>query len=378
MINSEMYNMVANDTVDITTLATNFTDVIPDCCGTDVDPIRELQERHPVFNFLINSALASRVRQQIDGQNGNCFLQKDTNGEYVLKIPGTFWTLEPESSAEECCWAPFDFAKCAGEVPVKRLCLKDCDTIDNELLGRFLRVRSDYGGVARSGETYWDTKKRIARLSMAFLTQYNVMYGQTNSTTNVLKPFHGLFEVMSNPAVIAISGYNVLAAFEELACRLSFLGGLDGFVIAVNPIIYQSLDSVIQPSIYGLLPNGWSRNGNELSFRGIRFMRDSFIPVDLTNMTGEAWVLAGDSVGAWMATDLLPADAFIKESGHQEESLADGCGSSCTFYYNFGTVFNNNANRIARIVDIPITAACASTAAMYPGVVNPTTLIPRY
>lgn len=362
--------------VDKRLLATNFTDVIPDCCGAEVDPVVELQNRHPLYNWLIGTELSRRVRGEINGNNGNCFLQKGEDG-YVIKVPGTFWTLEPTSSAEECCWPPLDFAKCAGEVPVNRLCLKDCDSVDDELLGRLVSVNNNYGGVARSGESYTDTKKRIARLSMAFLTVYNVMYGRDNYTTTILKPFHGLFEVMSNPAVVPIPGANVLSAFDTLACRLALMGDLSGYVIAVNPVIYSSLLSVIRLSQYGEYPAGWTRNGDNIAFRGMRFIQDRFVPVDIENGTGEAWVLTGDAVGLWLATDLLPADPFIKESGHKEESLADGCGSSCTFYYNYGAAFNNNANRIARIVDIPISAHCVQATADIANLVNPTTLIPK-
>lgn len=370
-------NSLEEIAVDKRLLATNFTDVIPDCCGADVDPVAEMQDRHPLYNWLIGTELSRRVRGEInDPRTGNCFLQKGENG-YIIKVPGTFWSLEPADSSEECCWPPFDFAKCAGEVPVHRLCLKDCDSVDDELLGGFLRVNSNYGGVARSGETYTETKKRIARLSLAFLTQYNVMYGRDEMTTPILKPFHGLFEVMSNPAVVAITGANILSAFDTLACRLALMGDISGYIVAVNPVIYNTILTTIRRSQYGEYPEGWTKNGDEVSFRGMRFVRDSFVPVDLEAGTGEAWILVGDAVGLWMATDLLVADRFIKESGHQEESLANGCGSSCTYYYNYGAAFNNNANRIARIVDIPISAHCAEAAADISGLVNPITLIPR-
>lgn len=362
--------------VDKRLLATNFTDVIPDCCGADVDPVTELQNKHPLYTWLVATELSRRVRGSINGANGNCFLQKGEDG-YVIKVPGTFWSLEPTDSSEECCWPPFDFAKCAGEVPVNRLCLKDCDSIDDELLGNFLRVNGNYGGLTRSGENYTQTKKRIAKLSMAFLTAYNVMYGMDDYTTSVLKPFHGVFQVMSNPAVVAITGANILSAFDTLACRLALLGDLSGYVIAVNPVIYNTLLTVIRLSQYGQYPAGWTRSGDTISFHGMRFIVDKFVPVDLEAGTGEAWILTGDAIGLWMATDLLVADAFIKESGHQEQSLADGCGSSCTYYYNFGAAFNNNANRLARIVHIPISAHCAEAAADLSGLVNPITLIPK-
>lgn len=361
--------------VDRKLLATNFTDVIPDCCGQDVDVKTELMNRHPLYTWLIGTSLSRQVRNNINGANGNCVLVKEGT-DYVIKVPGTFWSLEPTDTSEECCWVPLDFAKCSGEVPIRRLCLKDCDNIDDELMGRLLRVRSDYGGVARSGETYAETKKRIARMSMAFFTVYNVMYGRIGQTTPILKEFHGLFDVMNNAAVVSIPGANILSAFASLWCRLSLLGDTNGLILAVNPIVYNSILDVITLDQFGRFPAGWSRSGDEITFHGIRFIRDRFVPVDMEAGTGEIWVLNGDSVGLWLATDLMPQDAFIKESGHKEETLANGCGSDCTYYYNFGAVFNNNANRIAKIVDVPISAACMATTGDLGGIIMPETLIP--
>lgn len=361
--------------VDRKLLATNFTDVIPDCCGADLDVKTELMNRHPLYTWLVGTELSRRVRGEIGGRDANCYLTKGENG-YEIKVPGSFWSLEPTDTSEECCWVPLDFAKCSGSVPVKRLCLKDCDNIDDELMGRFLKVNGNYGGVARSGETYAETKKRIARMSMAFFTVYNIMYGRIGQTTPVLKEFHGLFDVMSNAAVVSIPGANILSAFASLWCRLALLGDTTGIVFGVNPIVYNTILDVIVPDQYNRYPAGWSRNGESVTFHGIRFIQDRFVPVDMEAGTGEVWVLNGDAVGVWMATDLMPADAFIKESGHQEQTLANGCGSDCTYYYNFGSVFNNNANRIAKIVDIPISATCLATTGDMGAVIMPTTLIP--
>ena len=368
--------MLARVAVDQKTLATNFVDVIPDCCGAGADVRTELMNYSPLYNYLINTALARRVRGMINGDDGMCILHKDSEGNYVIDIPQTFWSEPAVSTAEECCWQPFDFAKCGAPVPVNRLCLKDCDSIDNELLGRVVRMNKSYGELARQGETLWATKKRIARISMAFLTMNNVILGTTSATTDILKPFHGLMEVMSNPAVVTVSGADILSAFDSLYCRMAILGA-DGYTFAVNPLIYESIASVVQPGQFGNLPNGWTRNGDSIRFHGIGFIQDRHVPVNLTLGTGEVWVLKSDAVGAWMATDLMPADAFIKESGHQEESLADGCGSSCTFYYNYGSVFNNNANKLMRITGIPVSAACAASTGDLGGLIMPETLIPQ-
>lgn len=362
--------------VDKKRLATNFVDVIPNCCGAPAELKTAILNQHPLYQWLISTSLSQRVRAEIDGQNGMCILHKDSNGNYVIDVPENFWSLPTTSSAEECCWQPFDFAKCGGSVPVKRLCLKDCDNVDNELLGQVVGLNANYGEFGSQGESLWDVKKRIARLSMAFLTAYNVILGTTTNTTDVLKPFHGLLQVMANPAVATIEGADILSAFDSLYCRLALLGAGD-YVFAVNPIIYNSLLSVIRVGQFGELPLGWTRNGDELAFHGIGFIQDRHVPVDMADGVGEVWLLTGDAVGAWMATDLMPADAFIKESGHQEETLANGCGSSCTYYYNFGAAFNNNANKLMRIVNIPVSAYCLGSTSDLGALIMPTTLAPK-
>lgn len=363
--------------VDQKMLATNFADVVPDCCNdSGADVKNEIQNRYELYFWLLNTELARRTRALIEGQNGQCILHKQ-DGEYVIEVPATFYTVDPTGSAEECCWSPFDFAKCKGNVPVHRLCLKDCDNIDDELLSRVITMKNGYGDVARQGENVWAAKKRIARLSMAFLTNQNVIDGMDTLTTDTLKPFHGLLQVMSNPAVSTVQYMGSHAAtFDSLFCRIAVLGGIERFVFAVHPLIYTSLMSDIRKDRTGNYPEGWTREGNEIRFNGIRFIRDIRVPLNLTEGTGEIWVLDGASVGAWMVTDLMPTDAFIKESGHKEESLADGCGSSCTYYYNYGAVFNNNANRLMRIVNVPISSACAVGITGLDGLIVPTTLIP--
>jgi len=363
--------------VDHEKLATNFTEVVPDCTGLGADPKTEIQNQNQLYNWLLNTSLSRRVRGMINSNDGMCILHKDaTSGEYVIEIPQTFWSELPVSTANECCWQPFDFAKCGTNVPVKRLCLKDCISIDDEILGGVLRVNAAYRPYASRGEKFNTIRKRIAKVSMAYLTAYNVILGTDNNTTDILKPFHGLLQIMANPAIAKLDGTDILSAFDSLYCRLILLGNTD-VVIAVHPVIYSSILSVIRVGQYGDLPLGWTRNGDDIRFHGIRFIQDKRVPLDTAAGTGEAWVLSGDAVGLWMVTDLMPADRFIKESGHKEESLQDGCGSECTFYYNYGAAFNNNANKLALITNIPVSAYCAKSISDLDAVVNPKTLIPK-
>lgn len=374
-----MIQELDNIAVDVKTLASNFTDVIPECCGTGLDEATELMNRHPVLNWILNSELTNRVRREIADRGLQCVLVPDTNNVYQLKVPGMFWSLDPNTDEDACCFPPMDFAKCASEVPVTRMCVKDCDTIDHELLGRFMRLDRSYGDVARRGENYNETRRRIAMLSMAFYMARNMMLGTTAATSPGLKAFHGLLEVMNNPAVVPVPGANTLSAFQVIACRIDAYGGdFRNYIIAVNPIIHNTLLGLVVRGQNGEYPAGWTRNGDEISFRGARVVADRFVPFNMTTNTGEAWFLASDAVGGWMATDLLVSNDFIKRGAYTEEAPADGCGSECVYYYNYGAVFNNNSSRLARIVDIPVSAHCAAGTGDLGSLINPTTLIPKY
>lgn len=365
--------------VDLKHLATNFTDVVPDCLGLGSDPKTEIMNENPLYFWLLNTPLARRVRGLInDIDRGACILHKDANGKYVIEIPGTFWSLPLADTSQECCWVPFDFAKCASNVPINRLCLKDCDNIDDILLGRFQRLNRSYDEFGRRGENYVSVKERIARLSMAFLTANNAILGTDNNTTDILKPFHGLLQVMMNPAINTINGTDVLSAFDSMWCRLKVLGYRD-VVFATNPIIYESISTLIQLGQNNRYPIGWKKDGDTIRFHGIRFIQDRHVPVDMQAATGEVWVLSGDAVGLWMAADLTNPFKRPNHDGGQftERPLADGCGQECKWYYNYGTAFANNANKLMNITNVPISANCVGVIGDLGDLINPTTLVPK-
>lgn len=365
--------------VDVKTLSTNFIDIVSDCGGIDgFEPKTVLQNRFPLATWLLNTAFARYLRQRsTDAEN----FTRSSNTDVIrdMSIPGTVWTLTPENSAEECCWTMPDFAKCASTVPLFGLCLKDCDNIYEDLFYRRLNVtsRQALDGISRTGESMKEVNRRIQRLWMAFYTAHTIVLGTTETADNVTKPFHGLIQVLENEAVMNILGSNILGGFASLGCRLDVLGG-SGYVFAVNPIVYNAIKAVVTPDMNGRYPEGWDRQGEELYFHGIGFIRDSMVPVDLTNSTGEAWLLAGDSVGAFLATNLMPEADFVIEDDFTEQTKANGCGRLCTYLYNFGAVANNNAQRLAVISGIPLNSNCADSIGDLGGLIQPQTLIPDY
>lgn len=360
--------------VDKTMLATNLPD-LADCTGLGLDPKTEIQNRFPLVTWLLGTELTRRVRGLIDSR-GNCIVHKDGDGKWVIEIPRELWSLVPEGTGEECCWQPFDFAKCEGNVPLNLLCLKDCDSIMDILVGENVNMGSNIAGLASTGDTINEVKKRIARMSMAFLTAYTTILGLDNTYTNLLKPFHGLMQVMENPAIATIDGTNILQAFASAWCRMSLMGQ-GGMVFAVNPVTYQGILDAVRPDMFGRYPDGWSRNGDTVTFHGMGFIQDKLVPVDVEDQVGEVWGLVSSAVGLYLATDLMPADKYIRYSGDFTKTPAQGCGEECTYYYNFGTAMGNNANKLLRIVDVPLSGACVSVIGDLEGLVTPQTLIPK-
>ena len=208
---------------------------------------------------------------------------------------------------------------------------------------------------------------------MAFYTMHTAILGTMDTSDNIVKPFHGLLEVLQNDAVLSIAGANVLAAFESIACRLDVLGGEGDFVFATNPLIYRSLLAEIVPDENGRLPVGWTRNGDEIRFHDIGFIRDKLVPVDMDNLTGDIWILDGASVGLFLAY-ALGNEKTVKDD-FTEETLEEGCGRVCTYLYNFGTVANNNANRLMVVSAVPVSSSCTEIADLA-DLINPQTLIP--
>lgn len=356
-------------------LSTNFLEIISDCEGLEDFSVRnELQNYYPLATWLLNTPYARLIRQR--SEDPQKFHQSADEGvDWEMDIPGTVWTLEPVNNAEDCCWTMPDFAKCAGKVPLFMLCLKDCDKIFDKMVMQRLRVndRTDLAGIARSGETIEQVNERIRTLWFAFYLAHTAILGTSTTSDNIVKPFHGLLEVLQDDAVISIAGGSPLSAFDSLGCRLDVLGGTDGYVFACNPLIYGSIERLIVPGENGQLPNGWTKRDDELRFHGIGFIRDKLVPVDMEKGTGDIWVLSGDTIGLFFGFNLN--NPFVVRDDFTEETKADGCATLCTYMYNFGTVASANANRIMVISNVPVSSACTEIADLA-NLVNPKTLIP--
>lgn len=367
-------NRLMRQAVEVQELASNFVDIISDCQSLEDFTLRNaLQDRYPLAVWLMETRM-SNVLRDMESDPQRFHKGGENNTQWVMDVPGTVYTLAPANSGDDCCWTIPDFAKCAGSVPMSFVCLKDCDNIFDSLVYDKLRINAKAAleRFAREGETINQVENRIRHLWMAFYTMHTAILGTMQTSDNIVKPFHGLLEVLQNDAVVSISGANILAAFDSIACRLAVLGG-DDWVFAVNPLIYRSIKAVIKKDERGEYPDGWSVDANgRLRFEGIGFIDDKLVPVDMEAMTGDIWLIDGSATGLYLAYDLgreAERDTFT------EETKANGCGTECHFLYNFGTVANNNANRVMVISGVPVSSACTEIADLAE-LINPTTLVP--
>lgn len=360
--------------VEAEKLASNFIDIISDCESLEDFNLRnELQNYSELGTWLLNTSFARMMRRR--STDPQMLVKSDKEGvEWEMKIPGSVYTLEPANSGADCCWTIPDFAKCAGDVPLDFVCLKDCDKIFDYMIMDRLRIneKSRLEGFARVGETINDVENRIRHLWMGFYTLHTMILGTRATSDNIVKPFHGLLEVVQNDAVISMSGANVLGAFDSLGCRLDVLGG-DGWVFAVHPLIYRTLDELVVADERGQLPSGWSRVNGRLRYKGHGFIEDKLVPIDMENLTGDIWVLDGSAVGAFLGYNI--GDEMEIRNDFTEQTKEEGCAQLCTYLYNFGTVASNNANRLMVISNVPISSACTEIADLA-SLIVPTTLVP--
>lgn len=337
-----------------------------------------LMLEHPLLDWLMQTSMSAVLRRTARSGLAQMYKDQET-GEWMLMLPYTVYTLPPASTAGACCWVPFDIAKCAANAPLRLLCLKDCYSLFDKLVNKIRRAGSNdlTNYFLRPGETVQEARVRMARLTMAYMTARNVILGVSDAGTETLKPFHGLLEVMENPAVINIAGGNILQAMASLACRLNVLGGNTNFVMAMHPLIYTALQQVVVRDIYGRVPAGWTISANgDVRFMGIRIIQDKIMPIDLDNGTGDIWLIDGNTTGVFLGTNLMPTRDFINDEFTATDNPDDGCASECTYYWNFGTVANSNPNRLAVITGVPISTNCTESLAGLDNITQPTTPAP--
>ena len=361
------------NSIDMNKLSADFVNIVTgcECPMDDSTPKNPMETYFPAATWLAQTPFARTLRDRFKPDHVT-----QTNDGWEMKLPGKFWTGEFPDTGQECCWVRPEFDKCCSEVPLNLLCLKDCDSMFNRLVKRDLGVtkRSAMKDVSNVGENVITVEERLNKRAFAFLTAHTAMLGMNNTYTSILKPFHGLLQVMENPAIQTLYGFDIVGVFEELGCRLDVLGNYDNARFITNPLIMRAIRAAIVPGQDGRLPDGWERNGNSVRFKGISFIEDKTMPVNLTDNTGEVWLVDGYSTGLFMATNLYVTNDFVVQGAI--DTSANSCGEDCKYYFNYGTVANNDAMRMAKIVGIPIQSSCASVLGDIQGLISPQTLIP--
>ncbi|MHC5215200.1 hypothetical protein ACYSNR_00925 [Enterococcus sp. LJL128] len=336
-----------------------------------------IQDQYALVTWLMSTPMTRMVMNTVN--SGNLVTRRDpVTNDHNIVLPYTWGTSLPIDTAGECCWLPLGLEKCAAEAPMKLLCLRQCKEILDGLMEEIVKFKATdmINYFMRKGESIEQAKKRMAHESMRFFTARNIILGTTTTATATLKPFHGLLEILSDASVLAINGADILSAFFSLGCRLTALGG-SNYVIAVHPITHRSIAKAIVPGRFGNLPDGWTKNGNEIRYNNIPFIQDKIVPYDQTNAKGDAWVLDGDTLGGMMLTDLAVTDPKFQRNSFAVVGPDEGCAVECDYLYNAGTTFSVDTNRLAVITDIPLDANClGDTLQGLDGLLVPETLVP--
>lgn len=328
---------------------------------SDNYPANEFQNSFPLVEWLMTTPISRQSRTAMNDGSFRPF--KGADGKWHILTPVKFGTTPPEDTTGECCWIPFNLTKCMSDAVISFLCLKDCYPELDRLIGDQARFKEGdmTNFFQRQGETYNQARDRMARLSMAWFTAHNIILGTLDTETPVLKPFHGLLDVMSGADVIQIGGTDIISAFESVSCREALMSDADVFY-AVHPLVYEGIKSVIRVGQYGELPEGWTKVDGELRFNGHRFIVDKMVPVNMETGTGDIWVLDRNTLGVFLGTGLEPSDNFTKETFAPTNNREDGCASECKYYYNYGTVFATDTNKLAVITEVPIGTNCLGSA----------------
>lgn len=312
-----------------------------------------IQNQFPLVNWLLNTSLSQMIESAWN--NGSLPTVRDTNGDTYLQAPLSVFTEPPKDTTGECCWLPFDINACGGKAPMNILCLKDCVDMIDFLLERKLKVQANdlIGMIKQPGQTYKEVRDFINRESMAFYTANTIINGQVDVETPALKKFHGLLEILKRPEVVKYPGFNILAGFDALRIRMNILGG--NYAFSAHPLVVDSIRTSITPNCQGVLPYGWSKNGDDIFFHGAPFIEDTHMPIDLESGTGTVVMLASDAVGVFLATTLRPGEDYIIRNQFTTNTNIDkGCATECDIYYNMGTVVTNNPAKLGVLTDVPL------------------------
>lgn len=355
---------------------TNISTVLGGCNLMGGASIREqMVKEFPLPMWLLGTPFAQKMRANA----GKDFRRKfKEDGVWKVKLPGQVWTTPATQDPDACCWIADDLNSCEGDVPLKMLCLQSCEDMYDTLGAEDTPIGFDVDGLLGAGMTAEQLRKEIDLRSFALHEAFTISQGTTAAASGLTKPFHGLAQVMANPAIIHLdaSTLGFFGAFDTLGCRIEAFGNsVEGMVIWVHPMTMVNIRHLVKKDIYGNLPDGWEINGRDYRFHNVPIRECKTMLYNHSTGMGTAYLLDAQTVGAILKTNLIVRDEkYIRHDFIAPNATV--CGAKCDYYYNFGTVGANNANRLAVIQNIPTSATCQQATADLEALITPTTLIP--
>lgn len=360
-----------------------IAEVLGDCAllnGADIK--NDIEQNFPLTMWLTRTNLARRIKANAGLGLLNKYKASEGRfaGKWMIKLPGKVWTTPADDSQfDACCWVGDDIAKCSGEMPLEMVCLKDCENIYDTLATRALTFGVQVDGLVTKDETIKQLKDFINIRSLAMHSAYTMVQGTWGSGSGLVKSFHGLAEVLSNPAILKLdaSEIGVLAAFDTLGCRIAAMGGdISGKVFWAHPMTYENIKRLIKKDIYGNYPDNWTVDGDTVRFYGIPFRVTKEVPFHFADALGTVYLLDSDAVAGVWSTDIAVTNPDFIRRTYSYGGADNQCGIDCEYRYNIGGVGANDANRLAVITNIPTSNICMNAIGDLEKLLVPDTIIP--
>lgn len=295
-------------------------------------------------------------------------LRKASNGDFIIE--GLNWGMVApdfsDDNGDSCCFtSEFTFEVTGHAVPVRYLCFKDCRSRLEYLMEDKIKFKQGdlVNRFQQLGMSYSEARDFMAWYTFAFIVERHIVQGMLNFSGQGLRPFAGVAEMMSSPAVTPIdAGGSVIGAFRQVACFLDVLNdSTSNYAIYGHKLTIRGIKSAIQPDRDGRLPEGWTRNGDNVYYQGIPFKESRFVPYDLENsMTGELYIIDLNKVQAVTQYDLFIPQSAIYNRREEDPNQA-GCEVICTKYENYGAVTTNSPISHILVANVPLDSTCPAS-----------------
>lgn len=321
-------------------------------------------------DFNITSPMVSSMLESIENSAIATFV-KNNVGHWVTETY-TWGTTDPDDG-QGCCFTPFELQACSDSARVFSLCLKDCATTLDNMMNSAVKFKGTdlLNYFQKAGMSYKSAMQYMAWYSFAYRTQRVIAQGLVDYQGVGLRPFHGIAEVMSHPAVTPIQSSDIIGAFAQAGCIIDVLnsGVSTNYAIFVHPVGHIAIEEVVTEGKNGKLPSGWTK-GNfgsfhgtpvTLKYKGIPIVKDMYVPKDLVNNnTFEAYIidLSVTKVSMVYKDLMIPADKI--RQGTTLEPDSDCNFVACDIYENAGVAHCSNYARNILLTGMPLSANCSA------------------